>query len=42
MGKSILEPDSDLHDVPCGVRYEMHVDLLPQGDISDAYLVIEE
>lgn len=42
MGNDILEPDSDLHDVPCGIRDEMHVDLLPQGNIGDADLVIEE
>ena len=42
MGKGILVPDSDLHDVPDGIRDEMQVDLLSQGNIGDADLVIEE
>jgi len=42
MGKGILEPDSDLHDIPARIRNEMHVDLLAQGNIGDADLVIEE
>ena len=42
MSKGILEPDSNLHYVSGGVRDEMHIDLLPQGNIGDADLVIEE
>ena len=42
MSKGILEPDSNLHDVPARIRDEMHIDLLPQGNIGDADLVIEE
>ncbi len=41
MGKGILEPDSDLHFIPGGIRDEMHVYLLAQGNIGDADLVIE-
>ena len=36
MGQGILEPDSDLHHIPGGIRDEMHVDLLAQWDIGDA------
>jgi len=42
MSKCILEPDTNLHDVPDGIRDEMHIDLLAQGNIGDTDLMIEE
>jgi hypothetical protein len=42
MSKGILEPNSDLHDIPARIRDKMHVNLLPKGNIGDTDLVIEE
>jgi hypothetical protein len=42
MGKGILEPYSDLHDIPARIRDVMHVDLLAQGNVYQADLMIEK
>jgi hypothetical protein len=42
MSKGILEPDPHLHDVPGGIRDEMHIDLLAQRNVCHADIMVEE